>query len=124
MAQTNAIVVVNAGSSSIKFSLFGENGGDLSVFLKGQIEGLYTDGTHFTAREVGSGPVADERWDGAAGTHDGAMRRLLDFVRTHLGGHRVDEDRQARVGVPRRSARLPHRRVAARARHRGGLVAG
>src|SRR5260221_7727905 len=90
MALSNALVVVNAGSSSIKFSLYAEDGTDLSVFLKGQIEGLYTDGTHFTAREVGSGPVADERWDGAAGTHDGAMRRLLDFVRTHLGGHRVE----------------------------------
>src|SRR5258708_39468441 len=86
MTLGNALVVVNAGSSSIKFTLYGEDGTDLSVFLKGQIEGLYTDGTHFTAREVGSGPVADERWDGVAGTHDGGMRRLLDFARTHLGG--------------------------------------
>src|SRR5258708_28264290 len=90
MTLGNALVVVNAGSSSIKFTLYGEEGTDLSFFLKGQIEGLYTDGTHFTAREVGSGPVVDERWDGVAGTHDGAMRRLLDFVRTHLGGHRVE----------------------------------
>jgi len=45
-------IVFNAGSSSIKFSLFGENGADLSVFLKGQIEGLYTDGTHFAAHDV------------------------------------------------------------------------
>src|SRR5260221_14416625 len=56
MALSNALVVVNAGSSSIKFSLYAEDGTDLSVFLKGQIEGLYTDGTHFTAREIGSGP--------------------------------------------------------------------
>src|SRR5260221_13190378 len=97
MALSNALVVVNAGSSSIKFSLYAEDGTDLSVFLKGQIEGLYTDGTHFTAREIGSGPVADERWDGAAGTHDGAMRRLLDFVRTHLGGHRVEAVRHSIV---------------------------
>jgi len=88
MAQTNAIVVVNAGSSSIKFSLFGENGADLSVFLKGQIEGLYTDGTHFAAHDVGGELVAEKRWNGAA-THDDAMRHLLDFVRTHLGDHRV-----------------------------------
>ncbi len=37
----------NAGSSSIKFSLFAENDTDLSVILNGQIEGLYTDATHF-----------------------------------------------------------------------------
>src|SRR5260221_791621 len=89
MAQSNTIVVVNAGSSSIKFSLFGENGADPSVFLKGQIEGLYTDGTHFAAHDVAGELVAEKRWNGAA-THDDAMRHLLDFVRTHLGDHRVE----------------------------------
>src|SRR5260221_14735996 len=88
MSMSNAIVVINAGSSSIKFSLFGENGTDLSVFLKGQIEGLYTDGAHFAAHDVGGGLVAETRWDGAAVNHDDAMRGLLDFVRTHLGDHR------------------------------------
>ncbi|HLZ66690.1 MAG TPA: acetate/propionate family kinase [Aliidongia sp.] len=90
MAPSNAIVVVNAGSSSIKFSLFGEEAQGLSQFLKGQIEGLYTDSPHFCARESSGAVVAEQRWTGSAIDHDDAMRRLLDFVRTHLGGHRVD----------------------------------
>jgi acetate kinase len=90
MTKGNAIVVINAGSSSIKFSLFGTDGTDPSVFLKGQIEGLYTPGTHFSAREVGGNVVAEQRWNGEARTHDGATRRLLDFISTHLGEHRVE----------------------------------
>jgi acetate kinase len=90
MTKSNAIVVVNAGSSSIKFSLYGDHGTDPSVFLKGQIEGLYTAGTHFSAREVGGNVVAGQGWGGEASTHDGATRRLLDFIGTHLGEHRVE----------------------------------
>src|SRR5271167_2459213 len=89
MTKSNAIVVVNAGSSSIKFSVYGNDATDPSAFLKGQIEGLYTAGTHFSAREVG-GNVVGQGWDGEASTHDGAMRRLIDFIGTHLGDHRVE----------------------------------
>src|SRR5271165_581800 len=90
MTKSNAIVVVNAGSSSIKFSVYGNDGTDSSVFLKGQIEGLYTAGTHFSAREVGGNVVAEQWWGAEARTHDSAMRRLLDFIGTHLGEHRVE----------------------------------
>jgi acetate kinase len=38
----NAIVVLNAGSSSIKFSLFLLCGDQLELQLHGQIEGIYT----------------------------------------------------------------------------------
>src|SRR5271154_7082130 len=90
MPPSDAVVVVNAGSSSIKFSLFAETGAGLSAFLKGQIEGLYTDAAHFVARDIGGGSVAERRWSDAKFGHDAAMRHLLDFVRTHLGDHRVE----------------------------------
>jgi acetate kinase len=45
----NAIVVLNAGSSSIKFSLFLEREEDLEPDVRGQIEGLYT-APHFVAK--------------------------------------------------------------------------
>ena len=57
MAKSNAIAVVNAGSSSIKYSVYSNDGEEPSVFLKGQIEGLYTAGTQFSAREVGGNVV-------------------------------------------------------------------
>lgn len=90
MDQAGAIVVVNAGSSSLKFSLFEENGDDLSVFLKGQFEGLYTGCGHFIARDNEGGIAAEKQWQGAKLTHDDAVRQLLDFVRAHLGGRRVE----------------------------------
>jgi acetate kinase len=90
MPPSNVIVVVNAGSSSIKFSLFGEGRTDPSLFLKGQIEGLYTDGAHFVAHNGEGGLVAEKRWDRAPLSHDGAMRHLLGFVRTHLDGRGVE----------------------------------
>lgn len=37
-----AILVLNAGSSSIKFVLFAERGGELDPVVRGQIEGLCT----------------------------------------------------------------------------------
>ena len=45
----NAIVVLNAGSSSIKFSLFLERGETLEPDVRGQIEGLFTK-AHFVSK--------------------------------------------------------------------------
>jgi acetate kinase len=90
MAPSNLIVVVNAGSSSVKFSLFGEDGSELSAFLEGQIEGLYTGVAHFVAHDMEKRPVDAKHWEGSPITHDDAMRHVFDFVRSHLGGRRVD----------------------------------
>jgi acetate kinase len=90
MTASNAIVVINGGSSSIKFTLFGEEGDDLAPFLKGQIEGLYTESVHFVAHATEGGQVAEEHWNRDGATHDGAMRRLISFVQDHLGQHEID----------------------------------
>src|SRR5262245_59522276 len=89
MAPVSAIVVVNAGSSSIKFSIFRESGANLEVFLKGQIEGLYTSDAHFIAQDVAHAPIGEKRWASPI-THGDGVRHLLDFLRAHLAGYRVD----------------------------------
>ena len=48
---SDAILVLNAGSSSIKFSVFLERGAALDLFLGGQLEGLYT-APRFKARDA------------------------------------------------------------------------
>ena len=53
-----SILVLNAGSSSIKFVLFAEREGELDPVVRGQIEGLYT-APRFVARD-GEGRVLDE----------------------------------------------------------------
>ena len=47
-----AILVLNAGSSSIKYSLFLLRGQGLELTLRGQVEGLYTS-PRFVAKDAG-----------------------------------------------------------------------
>ena len=86
--------VVNAGSSSLKFSLFVVREGELSLDVRGQLEGL--DGTpRFVASEPSGRTVAERSWGSALG-HAGAVEHLRGFLRERLGddrlvgvGHRV-----------------------------------
>src|SRR5262252_7054636 len=85
----DAIAVVNAGSSSIKFSLFGVRGDALELTVHGQDEGLYT-AARFQAKDA-AGRVLDEKsWgDGVALGHDGALDHLLAFLRGQLVNDRL-----------------------------------
>jgi len=86
---SDAILVLNAGSSSIKFSLFLERGESLELFLGGQLEGLHT-APRFKARDAAGATVGDKQWGkGHALGHDGAIAYLADFLREHLGEHRL-----------------------------------
>jgi acetate kinase len=86
---TDAIVVLNAGSSSLKFSLFALDDGAPQLRLRGQCEGLYTT-PKFSARDAGGTVVATRGWDGDAKFgHDEAIAFLLDFLRGELAQHRL-----------------------------------
>ncbi len=92
----DAILVLNAGSSSIKFSLFADDGADLALQCRGQIEGLFT-APHFTARDASGTPLAEKSWgEGHRLGHEGALAQLREFLRGELAdfrlagiGHRV-----------------------------------
>jgi len=85
----DAIVVLNAGSSSIKFSLFLVRGDELELDQRGQIEGLYT-APHFIAVDRTGHPVAEKSWseDTKVG-HAGALDYLVAFLREGLAGDRL-----------------------------------
>ena len=86
---SDAILVVNAGSSSIKFSLFLERGEALDLLLGGQIEGLYS-APRFKARDAAGAVVGERQWaDGEPLGHDGAIAHLAGFLREQLGEHRL-----------------------------------
>ena len=86
---SNAILVVNAGSSSIKFSVFLEGGEALDLLLGGQIESLYTT-PRFKAKDATGAVVGERQWvEGEALGHDGAIVFLADFLREQLGAHRL-----------------------------------
>jgi acetate kinase len=81
-----AIVVLNAGSSSVKFSVFFHNGGALELRLRGQIEALFSE-PHFVAKAAAGATVSEKSWP--AGTklgHDGALAHLFEFLRERARG--------------------------------------
>jgi acetate kinase len=86
---TGAILVLNAGSSSIKFSLFLARGESLDPLLAGQLEGLYT-AARFTARDPAGKLAGERKWpEGEALGHDGGISYLAEFLRGQLGDHRL-----------------------------------
>jgi acetate kinase len=93
----DAILVVNAGSSSLKFTVYGlGDGSDLALILKGQIDGIGTR-PRFRARAASGEAVGDETFPaaeipdvGEATARVGAWlrERLPDAVPAAVG-HRV-----------------------------------
>jgi acetate kinase len=85
---SDAIVVVNAGSSSVKFSLFLEDHADLVLDIHGQIEGLYTS-PHFVANRRDGAKRAEKVWSNGTLGHDGALHYLMEYLRGELAGSRL-----------------------------------
>jgi acetate kinase len=84
----DAILVLNAGSSSIKLSVFAERAGELALELRGEVEGLYT-APRFVAHDPTGHVVAERSWRGATLGHDGAVEYLSEFLKQHLADHRM-----------------------------------
>lgn len=94
----DAILVLNAGSSSIKFGVFVDGGGEEPrLALRGQLQGIGSDPSFKV--EDGSGATLAERdeWPrGSTLTHLGAIRYILGYLEEHgerlrlvAAGHRV-----------------------------------
>jgi acetate kinase len=85
----DAILVLNAGSSSLKFSVFLDDDPPQPL-VRGQLEGLFTQ-PHFLARDSAGGVAGEREWP--AGTklgHDGAVEFLLEWGRGGvMKGHRL-----------------------------------
>ena len=83
---TDAILVLNAGSSSIKFSLFSQGGPEVASVAGGQVEGIYT-APHFVAKDAAGKPAGEKRWEtGVKLGHDGALAHVLDWLKAAQGG--------------------------------------
>jgi acetate kinase len=93
---SDLILVLNAGSSSIKFSLFIDRMEEPELRLRGVVEGLYT-APSFSARDAAGASIAQRKWpEGTRLGHDGAMAQLIQFLREQRAddrliavGHRV-----------------------------------
>lgn len=93
--RTKNLVVINAGSSSIKFSLFaGDTVQTLGSIAHGEIEGIGM-APRFWAKDAKSEPLAERQWAGAVSYED-LLTHLVDWIELHVGanclmaaGHRV-----------------------------------
>jgi acetate kinase len=94
-----SIAVLNAGSSSLKFSIFLTEDGQFRPTLRGQLAGLFT-APRFCVRDGSGTTVAESTWpEGTRLGHDGAIEHLFhwaDEEKTKRGearlaavGHRV-----------------------------------
>jgi acetate kinase len=83
------ILVLNAGSSSLKFRGYDAGGGEPRLLLRGQIEGLGAE-PRFTVSDAAGERRDEHRWPpGAQLDHEGAIGYIGDFLRSHREGHRL-----------------------------------
>jgi acetate kinase len=81
-----AIAVLNAGSSSVKFSVFVEREDELDLQVRGQIEALFT-APRFVAKDADGHLLSEKHWgDGERLGHDGALDVLIEYLREHGDG--------------------------------------
>ncbi len=92
---TNAILALNAGSSSLKFSVFEISQGTLTLVVVGEVESLTTD-PHLIAKDGHGTIVGEQRWRAGETDFAGLIGAVLDWIDYHLGaavltgvGHRV-----------------------------------
>ena len=97
---TDVILVINAGSSSIKFSMFAVDptGQDLALRYRGEIEAIGSD-PRFLVADVDGRRVIDQRVvdrDVKGGDHESVLPVLLEWIAGHAArlrivavGHRV-----------------------------------
>jgi len=86
---SDVIAVLNAGSSSIKFSLFVLRDDQADLLARGQTEGIYT-APHFISKDKEGTVMAEKSWpEGTKLGHDGAIEHLFAYVRGEFTGHHL-----------------------------------
>jgi acetate kinase len=86
---TDAIAVLNAGSSSIKFSVFALLGDELELTMRGQAEAIATT-PRFVAHDATGATIARHDWpSGTRLGHDGALEHIVAFAREKLQGREL-----------------------------------
>lgn len=86
-----AAIVLNAGSSSLKYSLYVVDGGEMRLVVRGQIEGLGTS-PRFKAMEADGQKLADEAIESDSGAkfgHVEAFAFLTQWLRSRYSAEMV-----------------------------------
>ncbi len=87
----DAVLTLNAGSSSIKFSLFevdGEASPSLRMVSRGEIEGIGS-APHFVVRDLAGAILAERRWPDPNQAFASLLEAAIDWAEGHLGADRL-----------------------------------
>jgi acetate kinase len=80
------VFILNAGSSSLKFTVYSYRTDKPEVLYDGQIEGLYTE-TRFRVKDGSGREMEEKTWPrGAALDHEGAIDALFSWGKDIMGG--------------------------------------
>ena len=90
------VLVLNAGSSSLKFSAFEVHGNQPELALHGQVESLYSKKAHFVVHDAQGQLAGQTYWEDPGFGHHQAIEYLEEFLRGQYQerpllavGHRV-----------------------------------
>jgi acetate kinase len=92
---TGVLLVVNAGSSSVKFALYDADGARLAAGPRGQVDGIGAQ-PHVSVHAADGAALVDRDLPAAGFDHRGAIAAVREWLRGHAGaarlvavGHRV-----------------------------------
>lgn len=84
-----AVLTLNAGSSSIKFSLFEIDAcSGLRLTTHGEVENIES-APHFIAKEPSGATLADLGWPKTDQPYETLLKRVLEWIEAHLGHNRL-----------------------------------
>lgn len=85
----NGIIVINSGSTSLKFAAFGDKGDALSERCRGEIAEMSTR-PRFIVQELDGKPLVRHEWgEGQAIDHATALCFAIDWLEGHIDGLKV-----------------------------------
>jgi acetate kinase len=94
---TEAILTLNAGSSSVKFAVYGSDADEPDLLARGQVEGIGT-APRFVVRDDGGELLSESYWEAVGGGegHNLAFQQIAHWLDDFMGertlmavGHRV-----------------------------------
>jgi acetate kinase len=85
----DAVLTLNAGSSSIKFSLFELDAAlSLRLILQGEVEGIGS-GPRFWARDNAGKMLAEQNWPDPRQAFESLLETVIGWTESHLGADRL-----------------------------------
>lgn len=82
------VLIVNAGSSSLKFAVWPDSGTEQDSILRGQISGIGR-APRFKARNADGDLLADESWSQDDASREAIFQRLTGWIEQQTGGAEI-----------------------------------